>query len=156
MEVIFSIKLFVLSSYFSINDLFIKLFPGPIFPSANIQVWGGRHSTSICTQVTVAKLRLMRWKQSLQNDYSWKGEKEAACLSRGWWCRWWCFRGWCQMKWLIYCFQRREGSSVSQQRMMVGDWDHGLLSCCSDPVVCESTKQSWWMMVCLLQQDVKK
>ena len=45
------------------------------------------------------------------------------------------------MKWLIYCFQRREGSSVSQQRMMVGDWDHGLLSCCSDPVVCESTKQ---------------
>ena len=85
MEVIFSIKLFVCQTIFHQNDLFIKLFPGPIFPSANIQVWGGRHSTSICTQVTVAKLRLMRWKQRLQNDYSWKGEKEAACPSRGWW-----------------------------------------------------------------------
>ena len=33
---------------------------------------------------------------------------------------------------------RRDASSVSQQRMMVGDWEHGLLSCCSDPAVCES------------------
>ena len=34
-------------------------------------------------------------------------------------------------------FVRRDTSSVSQQRMMVGDWEHGLLSCCSDPAVCE-------------------